>query len=72
MILKSSKYDLRFLELYENLDLERQKKWLNSDPKNLLEANVRRFKHLLALNLSGKAHSKKKIKKHERNDTDDE
>lgn len=53
--------NIRFLKYYDRVYFARQKKWLNSDPKDLFEANVRRFKYLLALNLSGKTENMKKI-----------
>lgn len=53
--------NIRFLKYYDRVYFTRQKKWLNSDPKDLFEANVRRFKYLLALNLSGKTENMKKI-----------
>ena len=55
MIYHSTEKDLRYLELYEKKDDKRLRNWLSSDPKNLLEMNVKRFKLLLALNLSGRA-----------------
>lgn len=54
IVQNGSESNIRFLKLYEKQDLQRQRKWLNTDPKNLIEANVRRFKYLLARNLSGK------------------
>lgn len=55
MIYHSTEKDLRYLELYEKKDDKRLRNWLSSDPKNLLEMNVKRFKLLLALNLSKRA-----------------
>jgi hypothetical protein len=54
IVQNGSESNIRFLKLYEKQDLQRQRKWLNTDPKNLIEANVRRFKYLWARNLSGK------------------
>lgn len=54
IICDKNKNNIRFLKYYDRVYIDRQKKWLKSNPTDLFEANVRRFKYLLALNLSGK------------------
>jgi hypothetical protein len=43
--------NIRFLKYYERSNLERENKWLNSDPKDIFMQNKKRFKQLLAMNL---------------------
>jgi hypothetical protein len=55
MVYTPNENDLRYLELFNELDKRRIEQWRRSKPEIVLEANTKRLKLLIARNLSGKA-----------------
>ena len=59
MFKKPGEADLRYLQLYEKMDLKRKQSWMKMDYRDLEKANIRYLKFLIVQNLTDKV--KKKI-----------
>lgn len=58
MFFRPTETDLRYLKLYEKTDKKRKQSWFKMPEKELMKANVRYLKFLIAKNLSEKVSKK--------------